>query len=101
MSRERSGRGVVELALLVSLIALGISLLAYQEARGNRVLQQQLRTLQGALDLARRESAEALARLERAVRPPRDREGLRASHGGERVAAGTRPRGGREEHRAC
>jgi len=70
MGNHRSGRGLAILAFLVSLVALGISLLAYREAGGGRALEEQVRILQGALDAARRETAAGLDRLERAVRPP-------------------------------
>jgi hypothetical protein len=59
---------VAKLALLISLIALVIAILAYKEAGGTRALDEHVRTLQGTLDAARRESADALARLERALR---------------------------------
>ncbi len=59
---------MAKLALLISLIALVIAILAYKEAGGTRALDEHVRALQGALDAARRESADALARLERALR---------------------------------
>jgi hypothetical protein len=65
---------VAKLALLVSLIALVIAILAYKEAGGTRALDEHVRALQGALDAARRESADALARLERALRSSESRE---------------------------
>jgi hypothetical protein len=69
MAGERGGRGLAALALLVSLIALGVSILAYQETRGEQALREQVRTLQGALETVRRETADALGRIERAIRP--------------------------------
>jgi hypothetical protein len=59
---------VAKAALLISLIALVIAILAYQEAGGARALQENLRSVQSALELARKETADALTRLERAVR---------------------------------
>ncbi len=66
---------MAKLALVVSLIALVIAILAYKEAGGTRALEDSVRTLQGALDTARRESADALARVERALRSSDSREG--------------------------
>jgi hypothetical protein len=59
---------MARLALLVSLIALVIAVLAYKEAGGTRALQDSVRSLQGALDVARKETADALARFEQALR---------------------------------
>ncbi len=59
---------MARLALLVSLIALVVAVLAYKEAGGTRALQESVRSLQGALDVARKETAGALARLEQALR---------------------------------
>ena len=69
MTQGRSGRGLAVLALVISLIALGISILAYQEVGGTRGLKTQVEALQSALETARKETADALARIERAVRP--------------------------------
>jgi hypothetical protein len=57
------------LALLISLIALGISIMAYREAGGSLALKEQVQALQTAVETARKETADALARLEQAVRP--------------------------------
>jgi hypothetical protein len=59
---------MAKLALLVSVIALVVSILAYREVGGTRSLQESVKSLQGALDAARRETADTLGRLERAVR---------------------------------
>jgi hypothetical protein len=69
----RSGRGLAVLALVISIIALGLSLLAYQEIGGNRALLRQVERLQDVVEAARRETADALQRIERSVRPA-DRE---------------------------
>jgi len=69
MPTEPGGKGLALLALLLSLIALGISVLAYQQAGGARQLNEQVRTLQQAVDIARNETADALSRIERVVRP--------------------------------
>jgi hypothetical protein len=61
---------MAKVALVISLVALVIALLAYKEAGGNRALEDNLRSLQGALDVARKETADALARMERALRSP-------------------------------
>ncbi len=59
---------MAKLALLVSLVALVIAILAYQQAGGARALQDNVQSLQSALDAARRETADAFARMERALR---------------------------------
>jgi hypothetical protein len=69
MAGDRGGRGLAVLALLISLIALGISIQAYREAGGNLALKEQVQVLQSAVEAARKETADALARVERAVRP--------------------------------
>lgn len=69
MFGERSGKGLAILALLISLIALGTSILAYREAGGGRALREQVQTLQSALETVRKETADTLTRIERAVRP--------------------------------
>ncbi|HEX9900510.1 MAG TPA: hypothetical protein VGC81_14900 [Candidatus Methylomirabilis sp.] len=69
MTRERTGKGIAVLALLVSLIALWTSILAYREAAGDRVLRDQVRALQGTLEGARKEMANLLERMEDLVRP--------------------------------
>jgi hypothetical protein len=61
---------MAKVALLISLVALVVAVLAYKEAGGNRALQDNIRTLQGALEVARKETADALARMERALRTP-------------------------------
>jgi hypothetical protein len=59
---------MARVALLISLVALLISVLAYKEAGGSRALEEHVRSLQGALEAARRETADALSRLERTLR---------------------------------
>lgn len=59
---------MARVALLISLVALVIAVLAYKEAGGTRALQEHVRSLQGALDVARKETADALVRMERALR---------------------------------
>ncbi len=76
----RSGRGLAVLALVVALIALGVSLLAYQEVGGTRALMRQVERLQDVVEAARRESADALQRIERSIRPA-DRETAPPSQG--------------------
>ena len=75
MSTEgaRSGRGLAVLALIISIIALVMSFLAYQEVGGSRALVRQVERLQDVVEAARRETADALQRIERSVRPA-DRE---------------------------
>jgi hypothetical protein len=66
---NRSGRGLAALAIAISIIALGISLLAYQEVGGVRALFRQVERLQDVTEAARRETAGALQRIERSIRP--------------------------------
>jgi hypothetical protein len=68
---------MARVALVISLVALVIAVLAYKEAGGTRALQENIRSLQGALDVARRETADALAKMERALRSE-SREGAPA-----------------------
>jgi hypothetical protein len=69
MAGDRGGSGLALLAVLISLIALWVSVLAYREAGGSLALKAQVQALQGAVETARKETADALARLEQAVRP--------------------------------
>jgi len=59
---------MAKVALVIALVALVIAVLAYRETGGTRALEESVRGLQGALDVARKETADALARLERALR---------------------------------
>jgi hypothetical protein len=63
---------------VISLIALVIAVLAYKEAGGTRALQENIRSVQGALDVARRETADALSKMERALRASESRESVPA-----------------------
>jgi hypothetical protein len=74
MAGEHRGRWTAILALLISLIALGTSILASREAGGSRTFGEQLKALQGTLETARKETADTLARIERSVRPPEKTE---------------------------
>jgi type II secretory pathway pseudopilin PulG len=65
---------MAKVALIIAVLALVIAVLAYQEAGGARALQENIRTLQGALEAARKETADALARMERALRSSEPRE---------------------------
>lgn len=53
---------MAKLALLVALIALGVAVLAYQEAGGTRDLSKKL-------DGLRQETADSLSKMEKALRP--------------------------------
>lgn len=79
MAGDRGGRGLALLALVISLIALGVSVLAYREAGGSLALKAQVQALQGAVETARKETADALARLEQAVRPAEKSRGVSAA----------------------
>jgi hypothetical protein len=56
---------MAKLALLIALVALGVAILAYQEAGGTKDLTKRMEALREDL---RRETADGLARLERALR---------------------------------
>lgn len=56
---------MAKLALLISLVALGIAVLAYREVGGTKDLAQRVETLRQDL---RQETADGLARLEKALR---------------------------------
>ena len=56
---------MAQLALLISLVALGISILAYQEAGGTKDLSKKVESIQEDL---RRETADGLSKLEKALR---------------------------------
>jgi len=52
---------MAKLALLVALVALGVAVLAYQEAGGTKDLTRKLETL-------RQETADSLSKMEKALR---------------------------------
>jgi lysylphosphatidylglycerol synthetase-like protein (DUF2156 family) len=53
--------------LFVALLALVIAVLAYQRAGGG--VSQNVQSIQNAIEVMRKETADALARIERSVRP--------------------------------
>ena len=53
------------MALLISLVALGISILAYQEAGGAKDLSKKVESIREDL---KRETADGLSKLEKALR---------------------------------
>jgi hypothetical protein len=63
---------MAKLALLVSLAALAVAVLAYQEAGGNRDLSKRLETLRQetveSLGKLKEETADGLAKMERVLR---------------------------------
>jgi len=69
VAREEGGRGMAWLALLVALVALGVALLAYRQAGGTAALQAKVEVLQKAVESARSETADALKKVEDALRP--------------------------------
>jgi hypothetical protein len=56
---------MAQLAFLISLVALGISILAYQEAGGAKDLSKKVESIREDL---RRETADSLSKLEKAMR---------------------------------
>lgn len=69
MDQEGGGRGLAWLALLVALVALGVAVLAYRQTGGNAALQAKVEVLQKAVESARSETANALKKVEDALRP--------------------------------
>jgi hypothetical protein len=70
----RRGRGVAFLALLISIAALVIAMMAYQRTGADLKLRERVESLQHALDNARQETANALDRLEELVRGSQEKE---------------------------
>jgi cytochrome c-type biogenesis protein CcmH/NrfG len=64
--------GIAVLALLVALIALGVSVYTYVEMTHTAELRRQMTTLQDLSERGRQEMADALKRLEERIRgnPP-------------------------------
>ena len=62
------------LALLVSIAAIVIALMAYERTGADLKLRQQVDSLQQALDGARQETANALDRLEKRLRGTQERQ---------------------------
>ena len=60
---------MAKLALVLAVIALAVSVLAYREAVGTRSSNASIDSVQKAIEMARQETADALARIERALRP--------------------------------
>jgi hypothetical protein len=56
---------MAQLAFLISLVALGIAVLAYQESGGTKDLTKKVESLREDL---RRETADGLSKLEKALR---------------------------------
>ena len=56
---------MAQLAFLISLVALGISILAYQEAGGAKDLSKKVESIREDL---KRETADSLSKLEKALR---------------------------------
>jgi len=69
---------MAKVALVLSLIALAISVLAYREAVGTRSSGASLDSLEKTIQAVRQETADALARIERALRPAEDAGGAAA-----------------------
>lgn len=61
------------LALLISIAALVVAMMAYQRTGADIKLRERVETLQGALDDARQETANALDRLEELVRGSKEK----------------------------
>lgn len=70
----RRGRGTAFLALLISIAALVIAMMAYQRTGADLKLRERVESLQHALDNVRRETANALDQLEELVRGSQEKE---------------------------
>jgi hypothetical protein len=70
----RRGRGVAFLALLISIAALVIAMMAYQRTGADLKLRERVESLQHALDNVRQETANALDQLEELVRGSQEKE---------------------------
>ncbi len=70
----RRGRVTAFLALLVSIAALVIAIMAYQRTGADLKLRERVESLQHALDNVRRETANALDQLEELVRGSQEKE---------------------------
>jgi hypothetical protein len=70
----RRGRGTAFLALLISIAALVIAMMAYQRTGADLKLRERVESLQHALDSARQETAKALDQLEELVRGSHEKE---------------------------
>lgn len=68
MADRRQGRGLAFLALLISIAALVVAIMAYQRTGTDLKLRERVESLQQALDSARQETANALDQLEELVR---------------------------------
>ncbi len=67
------GRGIAFLALLISIAALVIAVMAYKRTGGDLNLRKRVESLQQALESARQDTANAIERLEELVRGAKER----------------------------
>ncbi|MFQ5847577.1 MAG: hypothetical protein ACE5IQ_07895 [Candidatus Methylomirabilales bacterium] len=72
--KVKAGRGLAWLALLISIAALVIAVMAYQRTGTDLTLRKRVEALQQALDSARQDTANALDRLEDLVRGSKERK---------------------------
>ena len=68
MRHQRGQTGIAVLALLVALVALGVSVYTYVQMAHNVELQNQMTKLQELSERGRQEMADALKRLEERLR---------------------------------
>src|SRR5262245_58355615 len=68
IQNQRGQTGIAVLALLVALVALGVSVYTYLEMAHNVELRRQMTTLQELSERGRQEMADALKRLEERIR---------------------------------
>jgi hypothetical protein len=66
--KAKGGRGLAFLALLISIAALVLAIMAYQRTGADLKMQERVESLQRGLEDARRETANALGQLEKLVR---------------------------------
>ncbi len=68
MAEKKRGRGIAFLALLISIAALVIAVIAYQRTGAELKLRDRVESLQQALENARKETADTLDQLEEMIR---------------------------------
>jgi uncharacterized protein HemX len=68
MRNQRGQTGIAVLALLVALVALGVSVYTYVQLGHNLELQSQMTKLQEISERGRQDVADALKRLEERIR---------------------------------
>jgi uncharacterized protein HemX len=74
IANQRGQTGIAVLALIVALVALGISVYAYLQVTQRADMQTQLTKIQELIERERQEMADTLKRLEEQIRGSQPRE---------------------------